>query len=417
MKYSSTSSTSSTADRLPQGNKTAHFNMLPGITVVDLTTSIAGPYAAMLLSDFGARVIKIERPGGDDARHWGPPFLDGESLWFLAVNRNKESICLDYGTPEGRAVLLDLIDRADVVITNQLDAAQRKLGIDAPTLRETRPRLLHVSVTGFGLSGENAALPCYDLIAEGYSGVMDLTGPSGAEPQKVGAPAADMLAGADAAMAVLAALHRRNATGEGCAIDIALTESMIRFMSPRIVPYIGSGEVPRRTGGRDSVIAIYQTFETADLPMTLGLGNDGIWKRFWQAVGEPGYGEDPSFASNADRCEHRARIVERIADILRQRPRTEWLERFARMKVPAGPIYRVDEVVEDSHFRNRGLFFSIERDGVNVPQVGLGIHVNGQAAGYFATPPRLGEHGEAVLRDVLNYDQQTIEALRLKGVI
>lgn len=394
-----------------------NFSMLPDIRVVDLTTSIAGPYASMLLSDFGAQVIKVERPGGDDARHWGPPFLDGESLWFLAVNRNKESLCLDYATPEGRAVLLDLIDRADVVITNQLASVQRKLGIDAATLRQARPRLLHVSVTGFGLSGENAALPCYDLIAEGYSGVMDLTGPADAEPQKVGAPAADMLAGADAAMAVLAGLHRRNATGEGCVIDIALTESMIRFMSPRIVPFMGSGEVPTRSGGRDSVIAIYQTFETADLPMTLGLGNDAIWKRFWEAVDEPAFGEDPAFKSNADRREHRPRIVEHIAGILRLRPRAEWLERFARVKVPAGPIYRIDEVVEDPHFRARGLFFNIERDGVDVPQVGLGVHVNGQAAGFVRTPPRLGEHSVAVLRDVLNYEPSSIAELRLKGVI
>lgn len=417
MKNTTTTETPSAADVLPNGGKSAHFDMLPGIVVVDLTTSIAGPYAGMLLSDFGARVIKIERPGGDDARHWGPPFLDGESLWFLAVNRNKESLCLDYSTPEGRAILMELIDKADVVLTNQLAGVQKKLGIDAETLRKTRPRLLHVSVTGFGLSGSSAALPCYDLIAEGYSGVMDLTGPAGAEPQKVGAPAADMLAGADAAMAVLAALHRRNVTGEGCAIDIALTESMIRFMSPRIVPFMGSGEVPTRSGGRDSVIAIYQTFQTADLPMTLGLGNDAIWKRFWEAVDDPAYGEDPAFKSNASRREHRARIVEHIAGILRRRPRAEWLERFGRVKVPAGPIYRVDEVVEDPHFRARGLFFKIERDGVDVPQVGLGVHVDGNAAGFSKPPPRLGEHSAAILRDLLNYEPSSIADLRLKGVI
>jgi crotonobetainyl-CoA:carnitine CoA-transferase CaiB-like acyl-CoA transferase len=274
-----------------------------------------------------------------------------------------------------------------------------------------------VSLTGFGLTGESATLPCYDLIAEGYSGVMDLTGSKEAEPQKVGAPAADMLAGADAAIAVLAALHRRAAVGEGCALDISLTESMIRFVSPRIVPYLGSGEVPRRSGGKDSVIAIYQTFETSDLPITLGLGSDAIWRRFWDAVEQPEQAEGEAMATNATRRANREEIVERIQAVLLTRPRAEWLARFAKAKIPAGPIYRVDEVVDDAHFRERAAFFRIERNGFDVPQVGLGIHMNGEAAGYFSPPPRLGEHTEEVLRVVLGYDEDAIEALKAKGVI
>lgn len=402
---------------LPAGRPAEAFRMLPDVTVVDLTTSIAGPYATMLLADFGAHVIKVERPGGDDARHWGPPFLDDESLWFLSVNRNKKSLRLDYTSNPGRRVLDDLIDRADVVITNQLGAGQRRFGLDAEALRKQHPGLIHVSLTGFGLSGPNAGLPCYDLIAEGYGGVMDLTGLPEAEPQKVGTPAADLLAGSDAAMAVLAALHRRRTAGEGASIDISLTESMIRFMSPRIVPYLGTGEVPRRSGGKDSVIAVYQTFDTADLPMTLGLGNDGIWRRFWEAAGHPEEGSAERFASNADRRAHRAEIVARIQEILRTRPRADWLARFAEARVPAGPIYRVDEVVEDRHFRDRGVFFRAGRDGEAWPQVGLGIHVDGDAAGVFSPPPRLGEHGEEVLRETLGYDEQRIAELRKDGTI
>lgn len=391
--------------------------MLSDVTVVDLTTSIAGPYATMLLADFGANVIKVERPGGDDARQWGPPFLDGESLWFISVNRNKKSVCLDYAKDSGRRVLEDLLDKADILVTNQLGAGQRKLGLDAETVRASRPGLIHASLTGFGLSGPNAGLPCYDLIAEGYGGVMDLTGPAEAEPQKVGAPAADLLAGSDAATTMLAALHRRRIIGEGAAIDISLTESMVRFMSPRIVPYLGSGEVPQRSGGKDSVIAVYQTFETADLPMTLGLGNNGIWRRFWQAVDLPEEGKAEHFATNTDRRARRTEIVARIQEILRTRSRAEWLARFAEAKIPAGPIYRVDEVVADPHFRDRGLFFRIERDGEDWPQVGLGIHVDGNAAGCFLPPPRLGEHGEDVLRTVLGYDDRRITELRTAGAI
>jgi len=402
---------------LPQGQVQPVFRMLGDVVVLDLTTSIAGPYASMLLSDFGAEVIKVERPGGDDARHWGPPFLDGDSLWFHSVNRNKRSLCLDYTAPAGREVLAGLLDQADVLILNQVGTVQNKLGLDAASVRATRPGLIHVSLTGFGLTGPNAPLPCYDLIAEGYSGVMDLTGPAEAEAQKIGAPAADMLAGADAAMAVLAALHRRAATGEGCAIDVALTESMIRFVSPRIVPYLDTGEVPRRSGGKDSVIAIYQTFETADLPITLGLGNDGIWRRFWAAVGDPEAADGADFATNAARRERRESIVARIQAILHARPRAEWLAVFAEAKVPAGPIYRVDEVAADPHFNQRGLFFQTERDGTALPQVGLGIHVDGHAAGCFSSPPRLGEHSGEVLRTVLGYDKEKIDALRDGGII
>lgn len=402
---------------LPPGRSSDKFRMLDGVRVLDLTTSIAGPYSTMLLADFGAEVVKVERPGGDDARHWGPPFLDGESLWFLSVNRNKKSVRLDFSGPEGREVLAGLLDKADVLVTNQLPSVQRKFGLDAQTARATRPGLVHVSLTGFGLDGPYAARPCYDLIAEGYSSVMDLTGPAASAPQKVGSPAADMLAGADAALATLAALNRRAATGQGCAIDVALAESMIRFMSPRIVPYLGSGEVPRRSGGTDSVIAIYQTFETADLPMTLGLGNDAIWKRFWEAVGDPQGAEGADVATNAARRTNRARIVERIQSILIGRPRAEWLERLEKARVPAGPIYRVDEVVQDHHFRERETFFQIAQDGRQIPQVSLGIHIDGEAAGYVSAPPRLGQHSETVLRDLLGYDPEKIETLRRSGVI
>lgn len=402
---------------LPEQGQARSFAMLDGIRILDLTTSIAGPYATMLLGDFGAEVIKVEKPAGDDARHWGPPFLDGESLWFLTVNRNKKSIALDYRSEQGRQVLDALIDRADIVILNQLGDAQKKAGLDAAALRAKRPRLIHVSITGFGLTGPKADLPCYDLIAEGYSSVMDLTGVADGEPQKVGSPAADMLAGSDAALAVLAALHGRHTSGQGCALDISLTESMIRFMSPRIVPYLGSGEVPRRSGGRDSVIAIYQTFETADLPMTLGLGNDAIWRRFWQAVGQPEQAEGSSVCSNAARRANRIEIVERIQRVLHRRPRAEWLALLGAAKVPAGPIYRVDEVVRDPHFRERGLFFRTMREGRELPQVGLGIHVDGETAGLSSPPPRLGEHGAQILREHLQHDEATIAQLKKNGVI
>jgi crotonobetainyl-CoA:carnitine CoA-transferase CaiB-like acyl-CoA transferase len=405
------------AKSLPHGRCEHPFTALKGVRVIDLTTSIAGPYGTMLLSDLGADVIKIERQTGDDARYWGPPFLDGESLWFLSVNRNKQSVCLDYSRPEGRTVLDSLVDQADVVVLNQTPDVQQKLGMTPAQLREGRPGLIVACITGFGLSGRNSRKPCYDLIAEGYSGIMDLTGPAEAAPQKVGAPAADMLAGSDCALGVLAALYRRHATGEGATLDIALTESMIRFTSPRIVPYMGSGDISRRTGGRDSVIAIYQTFDTADEPLTLSLGTDRIWQRFWALVERPEVGVDPSLASNAQRRERRDEIVAAIADILLQKPRKQWLALLSEAGVPAGPIYRVDEVTDDEHFQERGLFFQILRDGHAVPQVGLGIHLDGKPAGYRSAPPRLGEHTDSVLGEVLGYTPDQVEALRQNKLI
>ncbi len=392
--------------------------LLDGVTVLDLTTSIAGPYATMLLGDMGARVIKVERPGaGDDCRAWGPPWLDGEALWFLSVNRNKESVTLDYSGDPGRAVLHDMVRKSDVVIVNLVGRVQQKLGVDYATLAQLKPDLVFVSLTGFGLSGARKDAPCYDLIAEGYSSVMDLTGEAASPPQKVGTPAADLIAGMDAAFATVAALFDRTRSHRGHSIDIAMVDSMTRFMAPRIVPYLGSGEVPRRTGARDSVIAVYQAFDTQDKPLTLGLGNDAIWKRFWHALGQPEKGEDARHATNADRRAARAEIVDAIQRVLKTRPRDEWLQTFAAAKVPAGPVNSVDDLVRDPHLLARGLLYTTDAGGRRVPQVGLGIGIDGSSTSYRAPPPRLGEHTDNVLRDWLDYDAQKIAGLRERKLI
>ncbi|HMN82075.1 MAG TPA: CoA transferase [Burkholderiaceae bacterium] len=415
------------ADRLPGVDTTeAPLAQLSGVRVLDLTTSIAGPYCTQLLGDFGASIVKIERPGaGDDARAWGPPFLDGESLWFMSVNRNKRSVALDWGAPEGLATLHELVRVADVVVVNLVGRIQKKLGVDAGRLRALNPRLIHVSITGFGLSGEGSDRPCYDLIAEGHSGVMDLTGEADSAPQKVGTPAADLLAGADAAMAVLAALvarsgerdgernggrggredgrnDARNGAQQGATIDVSMVRSMTRFMLPRVVSYLGSGEVPARSGGKDSVIAIYQTFDTADEPLTLGLGNDGIFRRFCEAIGRRELAEDPRFASNAGRREHRGWLVGEFADVLKDRPRAHWLSVFEAARIPAGPINRLDQLLDDPTVASQGFLYATREQGRVVPQVGLGIRIDGSSNTFRGNPPRLGEHTEEVLREWLN---------------
>ena len=396
---------------LPEVEPGAGFGQLAGTRVLDLSTSIAGPYAGMLLGDLGAEVVKVERPGGDDARAWGPPFLDGESLWFIAVNRNKKSIALDYAWPSGAAVLRRLIGEADVLLLNQPRRVLEKLGLAPDALTQSFPRLVYVAVTGFGLTGARAERTCYDLIAEGWSGVMDLTGPADAEPQKIGAPAADMLAGQDAALAAVAALLERERTGRGRIIDVALVDSMTRFLACRIVPYLGSGEVPTRSGGKDSVIAIYQAFETVDEPLTLALGNDGIWRRFWAAVGDGAVGDDAGFATNAMRRARRQEIVARIQAILRTRPRDHWLEVLRAARVPAGPINRIDEVVADPELRRHGLFYNLRSDRGLVPLVGTGFQIDGHANVPRMPPPRLGEHTADVLEEWIGLDRQGLQDL------
>ncbi len=406
-------------DDLPGAPPGAGFALLAGVRVLDLTTSIAGPYATMLLADLGAEVVKVERPGtGDDARHWGPPFLDGELLWFLSVNRNKQSLALDYAQAKGHALLLELVARSDVVVLNQVPRLQAKLGTDYATLKSARADLIHVALTGFGLTDARAERPCYDLIAQGLSGVMDLTGEAGSAPQRIGTPAADLLAGSDAALATIAALFERQRTGRGHQIDVSLVESMTRFMAPRLTPYLGSGELPRRSGGRDSVLAIYQVFETADLPLTLGIGNDAIWRRFCRAIGEDALAEDVRFATNASRRAARAELVDRIGAILRTKARDHWLERFAAEAVPAGPILRLDEVAADPGLRARGLFYRMScPDGREVPQVNTGIRLDGAANAPRSAPPRLGEHGEEILRSLLGKDDDEITDLQAAGIL
>jgi len=363
-------------------------------------------------------VLKVERPSQpDDSRAWGPPFLDGESLWFLSVNRNKRGVAIDYGQVAGHALLMRLVAQADVVILNLVGRVQKKLGLDAESLAAVNSKLIHVSVTGFGIDGQRADLPCYDLIAEGWSGVMDMTGEPDSPPQKVGTPAADLLAGHDAAMAVMAALLRRSRDGRGCVVDVSMMESMSRFMAPRLVPYLGTGELMRRSGGRDSVIAIYQVFETADEPMTLALGNDAIWRRFWAAVGEPEVADTVDYATNALRRAARETIVKRISSLLLTQPRAHWLLVLGEARVPAGPIQRLDQFATDPELRERGFLYASLRGDLRIPQVGLGIRFDGCTEGSQVPPPVLGADTEAVLESWLSLGAEEIAQLRTQHII
>ena len=403
---------------LPSPLHQQSFSALKDIKVLDLSTSVAGPYGCQLLADFGADVVKIEKPiTGDDSRGWGPPFLDDESLWFLSVNRNKSSVVIDMTQEAGQQLLKQLVSQADVLVTNLLPKVQKKLLVDFNHLKVVNPRLIHVSLTGFGLEGERSSFACYDLIAEGYSGVMDMTGEINQDPQKIGTPAADLLAGMDLALATMAALLQREKDKVGHAIDISMVDSMTRFMTPRLVSYLGSGILPRRDGAKDSVIAIYQVFQTADEPITLGLGNDAIWKRFWLAMDEPHFISDDQYQSNAHRRLLRHELVVQIQERLIKQPKNHWLTLFQKNNIPAGPINRLDQISADPEMHQRGMFYGVNKGSSVIPQVGLGIQIDGEQSFCNKPPPTLGEDTRAVLKSWLSLSNESINELINTNII
>lgn len=356
---------SSGSDRLP----------LQGVRVVDMSTSYAGPTATMYLADLGADVIKVERPGGDDTRGWGPPFVGADAAWFASANRNKRSIALDIRSLEGAKILRRLIGGSQVFVQNVNPAKLSGLGVDPQTLCAAQPDLVYCAVSGFGLTGRDSHLAGYDLIAQARSGMMSVTGPLGGVPQRMSAPLSDVVTGLAAALAIVAALRRVDAGGGGGVVDISLLESDLAIMAPRISSYLAGEAEPAPCGATDSVLAIYQQFETADRPVVIAVGSDAIWLRLCAVLGLPRLAADDRLTTNAGRRKHRADVIGRIAEAVRRRPSHEWLSAFAAAQIPAAPIAFLSDVVRDGHIAERGSIFSLP-----VPDGGAGgesVHVVG----------------------------------------
>jgi crotonobetainyl-CoA:carnitine CoA-transferase CaiB-like acyl-CoA transferase len=326
---------------------------LEGVRIVDISTSYAGPTATMYLADMGAEVVKVERPGGDDARAWGPPFVDGESAWFHSANRGKRSIAVDLRNRRGVELVQRLLERADVFVENLNTAKLAALGLDPDTVRRRHPHLVYCAISGFGFTGPDAATPGYDLIAQARSGLMSVTGAKGGTPQRVSTALSDIVTGLIAAFAVTAALHRRLRTGEGEFVDVSLLDTDLALMAPRIASYLAGEPEPQPSGGTDSVLAVYQAFETADRPIVVAVGNDALWQRFCVAVGLPELAADPSLATNEGRRQARPRILPQIGQRLAERPAAQWLAALAAASVPAYVIQSLSEVVADRQVQAR----------------------------------------------------------------
>ncbi|RXV73561.1 CoA transferase [Burkholderia stabilis] len=403
---------------------------LSHIRVLDLTRVLAGPWCAQTLADFGADVIKVERPGaGDDTRHWGPPYLkdaDGadtaEAAYYLAANRNKRSVTIDIATPEGQQIVRELAAQSDVVLENYKVGQLKKYGLDYESLRAVKPDLVYCSVTGFGQTGPYAHRAGYDFIVQGIGGFMSITGERDGEPgggpQKAGVAIADLATGLYSTIAVLAALAHRDRTGEGQYIDMALLDVQVALLANMNTNFLASGKPPVRWGNAHPNIVPYQTFQTSDGWIIVAVGNDGQFRKFVEAGGRPELADDERFATNPSRVRHRDTLVPILAEMVKTRGKADWIGVLEAAGVPCGPINDLDEVFDNEQVVARGMQVALPHPcGADVQLVRNPIRMSATPPDARTAPPLLGAQTDDVLRDMLGYDDARIAALKAKQAI
>ncbi|KQQ53490.1 CoA-transferase [Pseudomonas sp. Leaf127] len=398
---------------------------LSHIRVLDLSRVLAGPWAGQILADLGADVIKVERPvSGDDTRAWGPPFLrdenghdTSEAAYYLSANRNKQSVTIDFTRPEGQALVRELAARSDVLIENFKVGGLAAYGLDYPTLKAINPRLIYCSITGFGQSGPYARRAGYDFMIQGLGGLMSLTGRAeaeeGAGPVKVGVALTDILTGLYSSTAILAALAHRDQSGEGQHIDMALLDVQVACLANQAMNYLSTGVAPRRLGNAHPNIVPYQDFPTADGDFILTVGNDSQFRKFAEVAGRPEWADDPRFKSNTLRVAHRAELIPLIRQVTVFKTTVQWVAELEAAGVPCGPINDLAQVFADPQVVARGLAIELPHAlGGTVPLVASPIRLSQTPVEYRRAPPLLGEHTQAVLRDVLGLSDEAIALLR-----
>ena len=403
---------------------------LSHLRVLDLTRVLAGPWCAQNLADFGADVIKVERPGaGDDTRTWGPPWLKdeagnntAEAAYYLAASRPTRPITVDISTPEGQDIVRQLAAHADVVLENYKVGQLKKYGLDYASLKAVKPDLVYCSITGFGQTGPYAPRAGYDSIVQGLRGFMSLSGERddlpGGGPQKAGVAISDLMTGMYATVAVLAALAHRDRTGEGQYIDMALLDVQVAMLANMNTNYLASGEAPKRWGNAHPNIVPYQTFQAANGWIIVAVGNDGQFRRFVDAGGMPELADDPRFATNPQRVANRDVLVPILAEMVKRFGKGEWIDKLEAAGVPCGPINSLDDGFDNEQVQARGLRVDLPHPSAGtVKLVGSPVKMSATPPKAASHPPLLGEHTGAVLRDVLNLSADQVDSLRRRGVI
>ena len=399
---------------------------LEGLRILDLTRALAGPFCTMMLGDLGADVIKLERPGsGDESRGWGPPFVGeaygpypGESAYFIAANRNKRSITVDLKAPEGREIVCGLAARSDVLVENFRTGTLDEMDLGYNDLRGVNPRLVYCSISGYGRTGPYADRPGYDFVIQAEGGMMGITGPEEGPPYRVGIPIVDITAGMFSATAILAALRARDVTGEGQLVDLSLLDTQAALLTNVASNYLVGGEGPRRLGNAHPNITPYEAFRARDRWFALAAANQKQWAILCQAVGQPALKDDPRFADNNARVANRAALRAALDEAFLARDATAWLELFQAAGLPCGPINSVPEVFAHPQAEARGLVEQADHPTAGTLRFpGFPYKLSATPAAVRRPPPRLGEHTEEVLVEVLEYSVEDVATLRECGAV
>ena len=391
---------------------------LEGIKVLDLTRALAGPYCTMMLADMGAEVIKLEMPGkGDDSRSYGPPFVKGESAYFMSVNRNKKSLTLNMKSERSTEIIHRLIKQSDVLVENFRPGVMKRLGLGFQRVKEMNSQIIYCSISGFGQDGPYRMLPGYDQVAQGMGGIMSITGEPGGPPLKVGVAIADITVGMFAAYGILAALYNREKRGRGQMIDVSLLDSQVALLTYQAGAYFASGEIPQPVGSGHPLIVPYQAFKAKDVYFNIAAGNDKLWKILCKAIGLEKAIDDPKFATNDKRVENREEIVKIISDIIITKNGEEWLKILTDAGVPCGPIYTMDKIFTDPQVLHRQMLKKLDHPKVGKVKVtGVPIKLSDTPGEVETAPPILGQHTQEILTE-LGFSDQDIKKLRQEKVI
>ena len=394
------------------------MNALDDIRIIDLSRILAGPYCSMLLADYGAEVIKIERPSvGDGSRQWGPPWVGEHSAYFLSVNRNKKSVTLNLKSQTAREILKKLVQSGDVLIENFKAGTMERLGLGYETLSAVNPGLVYCAITGYGQTGPYRDRPGYDFIIQAQGGIMSITGPADGEPYKVGVAIVDVTAGLFAATAILAALQERFRSGRGQYIDVALLDAQLAWLVNVAQNFFATGEQPGRYGNAHPNIVPYETFPTADGYIAVGVGSDGQFRRLCEAVERQDLWHDERFQTNDARVHHREVLIPLLRSLFQTRSTQEWMERLLDVEVPVAPINDIPSILTDPQVIARGMVQEMAGPQGPIRQIGPAAKLSRTPAEIRSSPPELGADTEAVLRDFLGYSSSEIQQLREDGVI